>query len=69
VQRNTVLEHGYFANHRSVADSASRSDAGICGSTPPLPLGAALILIALSSLGLWWAIWLALSSLASAWAS
>ena len=28
-----------------------------------LPLGAALIIIVLLSLGLWWAIWLAVSSL------
>jgi hypothetical protein len=45
----------YRRDHDALRDQLQRQTV--------LPLGAALIIIVLLSLGLWWAIWLAVSSL------
>ena len=64
MNRNTVPHYGYTADYRRRHDAISRPDQSARES--PLTPGVALILIVLSSLGLWGVIWLAVSSIASA---
>lgn len=66
VDRNTVLEYAYSADHRSLRDRSPRSDRLAPEAAAFLTVGEALIVVGLLSLGLWAAIWLAVSSLASA---
>jgi hypothetical protein len=64
VNRYTAPHYGHPAEHRRRHDAMSRPDQSERES-PSAP-GVALIIIVLSSLGLWCAIWLAVSSLAAA---
>jgi hypothetical protein len=64
VNRHTVPHYGYAAEYRRRHDAISRPDQSERES--PLAPGAALIIIVVSSLGLWFVIWFAVSSLASA---
>ena len=63
---NTVSKYPYSADYRSVGNGPSRTLGGMRDGVPSVPPGAALMVVVLSSLGLWAAIWLAVSSLASA---
>jgi hypothetical protein len=64
VNRNVVPRYGSPTEYRTDDDWISRPREFERGA--PLPPVVALIIITLASLGLWWAIWLAVSSLASA---
>jgi hypothetical protein len=64
VNRHTVPHYGYAAEFRRRQNAISRPDQS--EREGPLAPGVALIMIVLSSLGLWSVIWLAVSSLASA---
>ena len=64
MNRDTVPHYGYAAEYRRRRDAISRPDLSERESS--LAPGVALIMIVLSSLGLWYVIWLAVSSLASA---
>lgn len=64
MNRHTVPHYRYAAEYRRRHDAISRSNQSERES--PLAPGVALIIIVLSSLGLWCVIWLAVSSLASA---
>jgi hypothetical protein len=55
--------------HRQVEDGIRHPTQSPTEDTQSLTRGAGLIVALLLSLGLWWAIWLTLSSLASAWLS
>jgi hypothetical protein len=68
VDRNTVSEYAYFADQRNIRNTRSQA-AGLASEAPPLASWQALIVVVMSSLGLWGAIWLAVSSLAAAWLS
>jgi hypothetical protein len=61
-----MLEYAYFDDDRSLRDRPARSDHSAGAAAVPLIRGAALIVVLLSSLGLWWVICLTISSLASA---
>jgi len=64
VNRHTVSHYRSAAEYRRRHDAISRSDQSERES--PLAPGVALIIIVLSSLGLWCVIWSAVSSLALA---
>jgi hypothetical protein len=64
MNRSTVAHFGHRAAYRRAHDAISRPDP--FERENPLTRRAALIIVLLSSLGLWWVIWLAASSLASA---
>ena len=64
MNRNTRSHYGDPAAYWRAHGAISRP--GQSERETALAPGAALIIVALSSLGLWWAIWLAVSSLASA---
>jgi hypothetical protein len=64
VNRHTAPHYVYAAEYRNRRDAISRPDQSERES--PLAPGAALTIIAALSLGFWCAIWLAVSSLASA---
>ena len=64
MNRNTVSHYRNRAEYWRDHDAISKPDQ--FERETVLTPGAALIIIALASLGLWWAIWLAVSSLASA---
>jgi hypothetical protein len=63
VDRNTVARYQTFAelrrDHHGRREQLQRET--------DLPVGAALIIIVLLSLGLWWVIWLAGSPLSALW--
>jgi hypothetical protein len=64
VNRSTVSQYRNPADYRRDHDAITRPDRSE-RETTLTPL-AALVIITLVSIGLWWAIWLAVSSLASA---
>jgi hypothetical protein len=64
VNRHTVPRYGYAAEYRRRHDAGSRPDQSERDS--PLAPGVALLIVVLSSLGLWCVIWWAVSSLAPA---
>ncbi len=63
VDRNIILEYAYLADDRNVRDRPSRPGRSAHGAAVPLT---GLIVVVLSSAGLWAAIWAAFS-LASRW--
>jgi hypothetical protein len=63
VNRNNAPHYGYTADYRRRHDAISRPDQS--ERERPIAPGVALIIIVLSSLGLWCVVWLAVSSLAS----
>jgi hypothetical protein len=66
VNKNNARDYHYFLSTRSLRDEPSRSHHSVAGDGPKLTVRAGLIVALLLSVGLWGAIWLALSSLASA---
>ena len=66
VDKNNARYYHYFLSTRGLRDEPSRSHQSVAGAAPKLTVRASLIVALLLSLGLWGAIWLALSSLASA---
>jgi hypothetical protein len=64
VNSKTLWQDAYPADYRSGQNGISRPDRS--ERRNPLGPGAALIIVLLSSLGLWGVIWLAVSPLASA---
>jgi hypothetical protein len=66
VDKINARDYRYFLSARSLRDEPSLSHQSVAGAPPKLTVGASLIVALLLSLGLWGAIWLALSSLASA---
>jgi hypothetical protein len=69
VDRNTVSEYAYFADQRNIRNMRSQPAELAREVAPPLAPWQALIVVVISSLVLWDAIWLAVSSLAGAWLS
>jgi hypothetical protein len=67
VDNNIGSEYASFTYDRTLRDQPSRSDRLTLEAAPSMPVGAALLVVLLLSLGLWAVIWLAVSSLASAW--
>jgi hypothetical protein len=67
--RSTATEYAYAADGRSLWHRSSTLVRSSADAVPFLrPLEKALIpVIALCSLGLWWAIWLAVAHFVSAW--
>jgi hypothetical protein len=63
VNRNARSHYGGSAAYRRAHDAISRPDQSERETT--LGRGAALIIVVLASLGFWWAIWVAVSLLAS----
>lgn len=62
---NIAPDYPYFVHVSSLGGGSSRSDPSAGEAAPILPVGAALMVIFLLSLGLWGAIWVAVSSLTS----
>jgi hypothetical protein len=60
--RNNALESAGSTNYRRFRAAPSRSDRAARGTAPSLPSLVKLIVIVVLSLGLWGAIWLAVSS-------
>jgi hypothetical protein len=67
VNSKTVWPGAHAGDYRSVQDRASRSDQSVRGTARPLVRVAGIIVALLLSLGLWWVIWRAISSFATAW--
>jgi hypothetical protein len=57
----------YLAGARNLDTGLSRSEPSASDAAPRLTPGAGLVVVLLLSLGLWAAIWLALSFLVAAW--
>ena len=66
MESNAALKSSYISNGRNLHDEAPRLDGSVGGSGMRLTRRASLILALLFSLGLWAAIWAAVTSLASA---
>jgi hypothetical protein len=66
MQSQTVPEGADHAGQRSLQDRRSQRAASARGANPRLEVSTALSVIVFLSFGLWWAIWLAVSLLASA---
>ena len=62
---DTVSEYPYFADQRNIRNTRSQSAGLEREAAPPLAPWQVPMAIVLSSLGLWGAIWLAVSSLVS----
>jgi hypothetical protein len=67
VTNHTTPKFDSFAGPRSLHVRRSRSEPTAADAATKLTSGAGLIVALLLSLGLWGAIWQALSSLAAAW--
>jgi hypothetical protein len=67
VERNLISEGVYTVTDRSLADRRSRTGKSARPDASALTKEAFWILVLLSSLGLWAAIWTAIASLVSAW--